>query len=287
MWKRNTFETKPPNTFGTLYFNVFNVKWYYRSPKIFYGGIILKTNPSTSIHQQHNTKSQLTKTIVTPEIFVHCGIQELDKLLDGFKAGEIVYIDGRSDLISEIPNQLCVHTYRTFNSDTIYIDGGICMDPYKIAKYARIMEIDQYEVLNHVQISRAFTIYQLSTFIEQMLEKEIKKHQPRTLIIGRFPTLYLDPDVPKKESQCILKNNIQTLKKLTEKYHLITILTNIDSRLYSNPTRKTIQEYSHETIQMRYIEPCTYVDLLKKQRSTTIFTMADGQLRLDHFGLVI
>jgi len=251
------------------------------------GGMILKTNPSIPTHQQHNAKSQLTKIVVRPDIIVHSGILELDTLLGGFKAGEIVYIDGRSNLISEIPNQLCVHTYRTFNSDTIYIDGGICADPYKIAKYARIMELDQYDVLNHVQISRAFTVYQLSTFIEHMLEKEIKKHNPRTLIIGKFPALYLDTDVSKKESQCILKNSLQTLQKLTSKYNLITVLTNVDSRSYSHHMRKTIQEYANETVQMRYIEPCTYIDLVKRQKSTTIFSMADGQLRLDHFGLVM
>ena len=247
----------------------------------------MKTIPSIHTNQTHDVQPQLLKTVVKPDIIVHSGITELDALLGGFKAGEITYIDGRSTIISEIPNQLCVNTYRTFNSDVIYIDGGICADPYKIAKYARMMETDQNEVLNHVQISRAFTVYQLSTFIETMLEKEIEKHHPRTLIIGKFPALYLDTDVPKREAQCILKNSLTTLQKLTSRYNLITVLTNVDSRLYSNHIRKIIQSFVHETVQMKYIEPCTYVDLLKKQRGTTILDMAEGQLRLDHFGLVM
>ena len=238
-------------------------------------------------NHKNNTKSQLLKSILKPDIIVHSDIKELDIILNGFKAGEITYIDGNSSFISDIPNMLCVNTYRTFNSDTIYIDGGICADPYKIAKYARGMEVDQNEVLNHVQISRAFTVYQLSTFIETILEKEIEKHNPRTVIIGRFPALYLDPDVPKKEAKFILENNLMKLRKITSDYNVITVLTNIDSRLYSNQIRKTIQSYSNETVEMKYIKPCTYVDLVKRHKSTTILDMAKGQLRLEHFGMVI
>jgi hypothetical protein len=120
-----------------------------------------------------------------------------------------------------------------------------------------------------------------------MLEKELERHHPRTLIIGKFPALYLDSDVPKREAQCILQNSLATLQKLTSRYNLITVLTNIDSRLYSNNIRKIIQSFVHETVQMKYIEPCTYVDVLKKQKGTTILDMAEGQLRLDHFGMVM
>jgi hypothetical protein len=232
-------------------------------------------------------KSQSLKTIVKPDIIAQSGITELDRILGGFKAGEVTYIDGDSNLISYIPNQLCVNTYRTFNSSIIYIDGGICADPYRIAKYARMMEVDQDETLNHIHISRAFTVYQLSTFIEHMLEKEIKKHNPRTLIIGRFPILYLDSDVPTKESQGILKNNLARIQEITSHYNLITVLTNKDCRLYSNQFRKTIQSFANETVRMKYIRPCTYVDLVNGQESATILDMAEGQLQLEHFGLVM
>jgi hypothetical protein len=34
----------------------------------------------------------------------------------------------------------------TFNSPTLYIDGGICADPYRIARYARLMELDYEDI---------------------------------------------------------------------------------------------------------------------------------------------
>lgn len=227
-----------------------------------------------------------TKSLVKLELIVQSGIIELDSLIGGFKAGEMTYIDGNSPLIYTIPNQLCVNTFRTFNSNTIYLDGGICADPYQIAKYARYLEVDQNEVLDHVHISRAFTVYQLSTFIETMLEKEIEKQNPRTLIIGRFPLLYHDIDGAEKEAQIILKNNLNKLQELTSHYNLITVLTNRDNRLYDNTLRSIVQSMVNETVRMKYIEPCTYVDLLNRRESTTILNMAEGQLRLEHFGLV-
>ncbi len=228
-----------------------------------------------------------TTTIATPEIFVHSGIPELDCVLNGFKAGEITYVDGDSKIISELPNRLCVNTYKTFHSTTIYIDGGICADPYQIARYARMQHLNQEEVLAHVQISRAFTVYQLSTFIERMLPEEIQRHHPLTLVIGKFPALYLDPDVAVKESQTLLHYTLSLLQDLTKTYQLITVLTNKTSRLYSPTMRTTVESFADEIIRMKDIEPCTYVDLVKGQQNTTILHLSQGQLRLEHFGLVM
>lgn len=234
-------------------------------------------------NQSRKTNNQITKTIVKADIIVQSGIAELDKILGGFKAGEITYIDGNSTFISKIPNQLCVNTYKTFNSNTIYLDGGICVDPYQIANYANAMEMNSNEVLNHVQISRAFTVYQLSTFINHMLEQAIQRYEPRTLIIGRFPSLYQDPDVAVHESHLIMKNNLVKLHEITSAYNLITVLTNTSHRLYSNTMRTTLQSSAHETIKMNDINCCTYIDIVHKQTGATLYNIKNGQSHLNMF----
>ena len=225
-------------------------------------------------------------SVIKAEILLPSGVCELDVLCGGFKAGEITYVDGTSPLVVDLPNQLCVQTYLTFKSPTLYLDGGVCADPYKIAAYARFMDVDQNDVLDQVHISRAFTVYQLATFVDHLLERELQTAAPRTLIIGDFPALFLDPDVPSKESQTILNNTLLKLHELTSRFNLVTILTNHHRRLYSPDIRTLIESSAHETIRMRFIEPCTYVDLLRQQRSTTILHLATGQLRLEHFGMV-
>jgi hypothetical protein len=236
-----------------------------------------------------DSKSLIVKKVLKPDIVVLSGIKELDELLGGFKAGEITFIDGNSDLISSIPNQLCVNTYRTFSSDTIYIDGGMGANPYEIARYARFMELDQKETLRHVHISRAFTVYQMSTLICDMLEAAIKKHNPRTLIIGRFPLLYLDKDVKTNEAQIILKNNIEKIRKLTANYNLITIFTNPDNKMLSNlrNVRETICSNVDEIVRMNQMEKSIHINLFRREKEATILTFAKNQLRLQDFGMVI
>ena len=243
----------------------------------------MKTNLST---QDNPT---LAKTVLKPDIMVKSGITELDRLHGGFKAGEITFLDGNSKLISDLPNKICVNTYRTFHSDTIYIDGGMCANPYRIARYARMMEVDQRETLEHVQISRAFTVYQLSTLLQDNLEPLIEKHRPRTLIIGMFPRLFFDPDISTRESQVLLKNILKKIRELTQKYGLVTVFTNLDSTHLSNyrNLRNMLDPAVDEIVRMKQLEQCTCIDLVKKQERAVIVDFAKGQLRLEEFGMVM
>jgi hypothetical protein len=246
-----------------------------------------KTNLST--HAIEKSDFLIAKEILQPDIVVESGIKELDRLMGGFKSGEMTYIDGDSCLISSIPDQLCVNTYRTFHSDIIYIDAGMCVDPYKIGKYARKMEIDPREVLEHVHISRAFTVYQLATLIQDRLEQAIKRYKPQTLIIGRLPIFYLDSDVESKEAQILLRTNLHKIRELTTKYGLITIFTNLDRKMLTNNrnVRKILHKEVDEVVMMKQTDISTNAELVKRQENTVILQLAKGQLRLQEFGMVI
>ena len=246
-----------------------------------------KTNLST--HVIEKSDFLLAKEILKPDIVVQSGIKELDKLLGGFKTGQITYIDGDSSLISNIPNQICVNTYKTFESDTIYIDAGMCADPYRIAQYARKMELDQKKVLEHIHISRAFTVYQLAMLIQDMLEQAIRRYKPQTLIIGKIPIFYLDSDVEEKEGQTLLRSNLHKIHELTSRYNLITIFTNLDKKMLS--TQRNIRKILHkdvdEVVMMNETELATRVEILGKKEETMILRLAKGQLSLQEFGMVI
>lgn len=256
---------------------------------VIWGGKILRNNIFTHKIQRSLDDELIIKTIIEPDIVVLSGINELDRLLGGFRAGELTFIDGDADIISAIPNQICVNTYRTFDSDTIYIDGGICADPYEIARYARFMEIDQKETLQHVHISRAFTVYQMTTLIQDMLESVIKRYKPQTLLIGRYPFLYLDSDIKSKEAQTLLRVNLEKIRRLTNEYKLITIFTNLDKKLVSS--RRNIRHIMYknvdEIISMKQRDQCIHVELVNRDKDTMILTFADGQLRLQDFGMVV
>ena len=242
-----------------------------------------------STHVIEKPEFMLAKDILKPTVTVLSGIRELDDILDGFKSGEITFIDGDSKLISNIPNQICVNTYCMLRSSVVYIDGGMCADPYKISDYARKMEVSQKEVLEHVFISRAFTVYQLTTLIQDRLETTITRYKPLTLIIGRFPILYLDSDVPSKEAQILLRSNLHKIRELTTKYNLVTIFTNLEKKALSNlrNIRSILYKDVDEIVLMKQTELATCIELVNRCKNSMIFHLGAGQLRLDDFGVVV
>lgn len=219
------------------------------------------------------------------DLIVRCGIPELDALLGGFHAGAITLVDGNSSLITELPNQLCAQTYQTFHAPTLYIDGGMAANPYRIAYYARALHLDACDVLSSVSIARAFTLHQLASLIHDALEPAIQSHQPRTLIIGRFPALYLDPDVPNDEAATLLTTTLDTLQRLTSSYRLITVLTNKDRTILPSQRglRDTLYGTATHILRIKEFDDCIHLDHLNAGKSATIVCAARGQLRLDAF----
>jgi hypothetical protein len=247
----------------------------------------MKNNRSTQDRKIARTSSSLIQ-VIRPDIIVPSGIAELDRLCGGFKAGELTLVDGNSGLIADLPNQICVNTYRTFHSETIYIDAGMCANPYQIARYARLLELDQREVLQNVVMSRAFTVHQLSTIIQELLEPMIQKCSPRTLLIGMLPALYHDHELSSREAQTLLTQDLTKIQQLTTHYTLITVCTNLDA-MPLTPSKglgKTLYDSVNEIVRMKQFEQYTSLELLKKQKSTTIVHDANGQLRLEAFGMV-
>ena len=122
-----------------------------------------------------------------------------------------------------------------------------------------------------------------------MLEQAIKRYKPQTLIVGRLPIFYLDSDVESKEAQTLLRANLHKIKELTKKYGLITIFTNLDKKMLSSNrnVRKILYNNVDEVVLMKELELATRVELVKRQEETVILHLAEGQLQLQEFGVVI
>ncbi len=229
----------------------------------------------------------LQKTVSHPlELRIQSGVAELDCLLKGFLAHTITFLQADPKYLCKISNQLCVQTYKTFKSASLVVDAGACIDPYKIAQYARQLEENSQDVLQNVLVSRTFTLYQLQEFVLHDLEILLEKHAPRTLILGGFPQLFSDPDIPKKERQIILSTILKKLRTLSQHYDLVLILTTTTKHC-GGWLRTTIEDCCDETLRLRTIDKCTYIDAVKRRIGTVILHLGKGQLRLEHFGLVV
>jgi hypothetical protein len=233
--------------------------------------------------------SLVIKTVLKTKIVVSSGIDKLNSLNGGFMAGNVTLIDGNSPMISEIPTQLCVNTYRTFHSSSLYIDGGICANPYKIARYARMMELNQKKTLDHIYISRAFTAYQLSTLINELLEQAIEQYNPLTFVIGNFPLLYQDNDIESREALTLMYNDLKKIRELTTSNNLITVLTHIDNGIFLSTRNFDSMLYKDvdEVMRIKQQSNCIDAHLIKQGIGTRIFAGTSNQQCLNKFGMVI
>jgi len=151
-----------------------------------------------------------------------------------------------------------------------------------------MLELDQREVLQNVLMSRAFTVYQLSTILQELLEPLIQNHGPRTLLIGMLPALYQDPELPRREAQTLLSQDLAKIQQLTATYHLITVCTNLDAMPLS-PSKglgKTLYDSVNEIVRIKQFEQSISLELAKGQKRTSILPGTHGQLHLEAFGMV-
>jgi len=116
----------------------------------------------------------------------------------------------------------------------------------------------------------------------------IQNHRPRTLLIGMLPALYHDPELSSQEAQTLLLQDLQKIQQLTTTYQLITVCTHLDAMPLSpsNGLGKTLYDNVTEIIRIKHIDQRISLELLKKQKRTTIVRDANGQLRLEAFGMV-
>ena len=107
------------------------------------------------------------------------------------------------------------------------IDGDNSFRSYRIAHYARDLHRDPRLTLAHVQVSRAFTCYQLAAITERLSRRAtatdgIDLNCAGIICLGLLGTLY-DEDVAWSEAQRLLHEVIAHLKTLAE--HCPVIVT--------------------------------------------------------------
>ena len=105
------------------------------------------------------------------------------------------------------------------------IDGDNSFRSYRIAHYARDLHLDPRLTLARVQVSRAFTCYQLAAITERLSQRIAAADGAAIncagiICLGLLGTLY-DEDVTWSEAQRLLQEVIAHLKILAEHYPVI------------------------------------------------------------------
>lgn len=260
-----------------------------KSTKIHFFGenINLKSNILLQFTKSYNHKSFALEKIQNYTI-LKSGITELDRIIGYLKTGETTFIDGDNNIVSNIEKQICVNHYKLYKKNLLYIDGGMNFNPYGIAKYARECEIDHREALEHIHISRVFTLFQLNTILQERLEQRVIDCSPKILIIGKFLTPYLDSEVTPQQVNIIMKNNLKKIRDIAEKYGLIVILSNSGLGIkVGEKFKRILYKNVDEIITIKQVGKVITFDLMKKSPRMIFSLIEKGQLSLNNFGEVV
>lgn len=100
------------------------------------------------------------------------------------------------------------------------VDGDNSFRSYRISRYAREMNLDPRHALAQVQVSRAFTCYQLAEIVVRLDHCMDMIGCAGIVCLGLLGTLY-DEDVAWSEAQRLLQEVIAHLKVLAERWPVI------------------------------------------------------------------
>jgi hypothetical protein len=100
------------------------------------------------------------------------------------------------------------------------VDGDNSFRSYHIARYAHDLKLDPRLALAQVQVSRAFTCYQLAEIVERLSHRAETLRCAGIVCLGFLGTLY-DEDVAWPEAQRLLREVIAHLKLLAERWPVI------------------------------------------------------------------
>jgi len=155
------------------------------------------------------------------------GLPHIDHAFPCFRVGEFAVLYGHQfcktltfmlSVRCQLPKEL-----GGFNSSCVYVDGGNTFNPYTISAVAQQHGLDPKSALERIFVSRAFTAYQLSALILETLEKALKQHRSRLVLISDVMSLFLDRDVPTREALDIFKKALSYVSELAEQREVIIV----------------------------------------------------------------
>jgi hypothetical protein len=157
------------------------------------------------------------------------GNKTVNNLFPGFMIGDFAVLRGSSAVQSLLPT-LCVKAQLPYQlggleTNVLFIDGANSFKLYETSEIAQKWELDPKQVLEKIFVSRAFTVYQLVSLVLDRLQNAIKKYDSKVVILSNLAYLFLDKDVPKKESEEIFKQVTDYLSGFAQQNQIIMIAT--------------------------------------------------------------
>ncbi|NYT11799.1 MAG: hypothetical protein GKC03_04510 [Methanomassiliicoccales archaeon] len=220
-----------------------------------------------------------------PERRVRTSLPAIDSFFPGFRSSQIALIDSSDKFLFDLTHLLCVNAISDLGEEVVWVDGGNSINPYEIASLCRRFRLDMRETLDSVNIARAFTAYQMTSLIVDKLEREVERTRSGTVIVSCFTDLFHDKDMWWSESFQLIKRCLSSLREMTERHSLVTIVTNYGlTKIGHKRSLSTLMEESADSIlrienRKRVLE----LSLVKEGRIMLYHPVPYYQTTLDEF----
>ena len=149
----------------------------------------------------------------------------LDEFVGAFRSSTVTLLDSDCGYSSSLLHQMCVRAVSEFDEEVVWIDGGNAVDPYAISSLCKRLRLDKREVLSSVNVSRAFTAYQLVSLIDEKLEEQVSVCNPAMIIVSSLVDQFLDKDMKWMESYQLLRRCAEDISRITKGRETITLVS--------------------------------------------------------------
>lgn len=213
-------------------------------------------------------------------------VAQLDGLIGGFRSGQVALLDSDSSYSTDLLHLLSVRAISQFDEEVVWIDGGNSINPYSISSLCKRLGLDRWEVLSMINISRAFTAYQLVTLIDERLEEQVERCSPAAVVVSSITDMFLDKDMKWMESHQLLRRCLEDISRITKEHETISLITNnVHHMARPSPMLSALlYEHADLAVQMRARRGGILVSLPGMDRRAMFVPVPWNQYTLDEFG---
>lgn len=197
-------------------------------PCPFCGTLLSETLQRRPLNQEPKTRHPVfQKASNFPKLTLD--ITPLDSILHFLTIPQKICITGIHT--QKLVERLCIRAqlpspYGGLDTQVLLIDGANSSDLYQCVDFAQQYGLDVKKTLSGIIASRTFTVYQLANLVTFDLEKAIRYHDVKLVIITNLLHYANDPYLDPKEMERILNQMILSLEKIKD----CLIIVSLDSK---------------------------------------------------------
>jgi hypothetical protein len=220
-----------------------------------------------------------------PERRLRTSVRVLDDFIGGFPSSQVTLLDSSDRLVLDVVHLLCVNQVLEEGREVVWVDGGNSVNPYALTSLCKRFRVRSGEVLESVNVSRAFTAYQLVTLIEDMMGAEVARTGAGLLVVSSFPDLFQDKDMWWSESLQLIKRCLSSIREVTRRHDTVTLVTNLglSKMLYKKSLRSLMYSSADQVLRVENQRAALRVSLVNEGRSMLYHPVPYYQRTLDEF----